>query len=89
MKDEPVEMSIREAMNAMAIALDKILNGATMSGKGKRENGFVLLVFPFNDKSGLCNYISNGADRKDIIKLFKTQIERFEEFEASNGEGGL
>jgi hypothetical protein len=43
-----------------------------------REVGFVLLIFPFGEKEGRCNYISNGADRRDIITLFKEQIKRFE-----------
>jgi hypothetical protein len=43
-----------------------------------RDVGFVLLVFPFGEKEGRCNYISNGADRKDIVTLFKEQIKRFE-----------
>jgi hypothetical protein len=42
-----------------------------------RENGFVLLVFKFGDK-GRCNFISNGADRRDIVTLFKEMISRFE-----------
>jgi hypothetical protein len=44
----------------------------------KREVGFVLLVFEFGEKKGRCNYISNGADRKDIVTLFREQIKRFE-----------
>jgi hypothetical protein len=39
----------------------------------------VLLVFPFGDAEGnRCNFISNGADRKDIVVLFKEMIARFE-----------
>jgi hypothetical protein len=34
-------------------------------------------VFPFGDK-GRANFISNGADRKDIVVLFKEIIARFE-----------
>jgi hypothetical protein len=51
------------------------------NGKAKgndKKTGFVLLVFPFNDNEGRCNYISNGADRRDIVALFKEQIKRFE-----------
>jgi hypothetical protein len=73
--DAPIEMSYREAMNNIAAALDRILNGKDLSD---RKSGFVLLVFPFNDKSGRCNYISNGADRNDIVRMLKEQIRQFE-----------
>jgi hypothetical protein len=36
------------------------------------------MVFPFNDHEGRCNYISNGADRRDVVTLMKEQIKRFE-----------
>jgi hypothetical protein len=77
--DQPIEMTFVEAMNSMAAGLDKILNGEAKGAD--RKNGFVLLVFPFGDNSGRCNYISNGADRKDIVKLFKEQIRHFEQDE--------
>ena len=42
----------------------------------------MLLVFPFNESGDTtgerCNFISNGADRKDIVVLFKEMIARFE-----------
>jgi hypothetical protein len=38
----------------------------------------VLLVFEYGEKEGRCNFISNGADRKDIVTLFKEMIKRFE-----------
>jgi hypothetical protein len=38
----------------------------------------VLLVFEFGDDPGRCNFISNGADRRDIVTLFKEMIARFE-----------
>jgi hypothetical protein len=74
--DAPIEEEFRERMNAIAQALDKFLNGEVKGDK--RSTGFVLLVFPYGDKEGRCNYISNGADREDIITLFKEQIKRFE-----------
>jgi hypothetical protein len=74
--DGPIQPEYREKMNALARGLDEVLNG---DAKGQdRKVGFVLLVFPFGDNSGRCNYISNGADRKDIVTLFKEQIKRFE-----------
>ena len=76
--DQPIEMSFRDAMNNIAAGLDQVLNGKRIDDSGERKNGFVLLVFPFGDKSGRCNYISNGADRDDIVRMFKEQIKQFE-----------
>jgi hypothetical protein len=36
------------------------------------------MVFPFEGFDGRCNYISNGADRRDIVLLMKEMIARFE-----------
>ena len=74
--DAQIEAAYREQMNAIASGLDEIFNPGK---KGEaRETGFVLLVFPYGEKEGRCNYISNGADRRDIVVLFKEQIARFE-----------
>jgi hypothetical protein len=74
--DAPIESRYRETMNVIAKVLDQTFNG---DAKGKdRETGFVLLVFPFEEHGGRCNYISNGADRRDIVTLMKEQIKRFE-----------
>ena len=74
--DAPIEDGYREKMAAIASALDEMFNG---SAKGpKRKVGFVLLVFPFGEGEGRCNYISNGANRKDIVTMMKEQIKRFE-----------
>jgi len=74
--DAPIEQEYRERMRDLAKALDKVFNGHL---KGKdRPTGFVLMVFPFGDASGRCNYISNGADRDDIVTLMKEMIARFE-----------
>ena len=63
-------------MNDVARGLDEVFNG---DAKGSdRKVGFVLLVFPFGNSDGRCNYISNGADRKDIVVMMKEQIKRFE-----------
>lgn len=77
--DAPIEPQYREKMVVIAKALDETFNG-TLKGDD-RKAGFVLLVFPFNDEAvdaGRCNYISNGADRQDIVALFKEMIARFE-----------
>lgn len=74
--DAPIEPEYRERMNSIARMLDQIFNG---NAKGHdRKVGFVLLVFEFGKGEGRCNYISNGADRRDVITLMKEQIKRFE-----------
>ena len=74
--DEPIQMEFKAAMEAVAESLDHVFNGGR--GGTDRTTGFVLLLFPFGDHSGRCNYISNGADRSDIVKLMKEQIAHFE-----------
>lgn len=75
--DAPIQQEYRDRMNAIARGLDEVLNG---NAKGAdRETGFVLLVFPYGDTStGRCNFISNGADRRDVVTLMKEMIARFE-----------
>lgn len=75
--DAPIQEQYRQNMLAIAEALDETFNGEK---RGKeRETGFVLLVFPFGDDDGSrCNFISNGADRRDVVTLFKEMIARFE-----------
>lgn len=74
--DAPIEASYREQMTAIAQSLDEIFNGQ-ISSTG-RKTGFILLVFPFGETEGRCNYISNGANRKDVVTMLKEQIKRFE-----------
>ena len=75
--DAPIEAQYMEMMNAIAHVLDESFNG---EAKGDaRKTGFVLMVFPFGEaNSGRTNYISNGADRKDVVTLMKEMIARFE-----------
>lgn len=74
--DTQIEDAYRAKMNHIASALDEMFNG---EAKGKdREVGFVLLVFPFGSQDGRCNYISNGADRRDMVCLMKEMIARFQ-----------
>src|SRR5690242_152088 len=73
----PIESEFRDVMQEIARSLDMILNG-NLRGSDK-TTGFVLLVFPYGEKEGRCNYISNGADRADIIKLLREQANRFDE----------
>jgi hypothetical protein len=74
--DAPIQDEYRAKMQAVAETLDEFFNGEKRGND--RDVGFVLLVFEFGEKEGRCNYISNGADRKDIVTLFKEQIKRFE-----------
>ncbi len=74
--DAPIQEEYHREMNALAKGIDEIFNGAA---KGEaRKTGFVLLVFPFGEKEGRCNFISNGAAREDIVCMFKEMIARFE-----------
>jgi hypothetical protein len=78
--DAPLEAQYHEKMVAIAQTLDELFNGK-VGGPG-RETGFVLMVFPFDEVApggqGRCNYISNGADRRDIVTLMREMIARFE-----------
>lgn len=74
---QPIQEEYHRLMNTVAKALDNMFN----EGKhgADRETGFVLLVFPFGDgHQDRCNYISNGADRKEIAILFREMAARFE-----------
>jgi len=77
--DAPIQDEYVEKMQAVAAALDELFNG---EAKGMhRPTGFVLMVYPFADfdkGDSRCNYISNGADRKDVVTLMKEMIARFE-----------
>lgn len=74
--DAPIEKQYQETMVALAQTLNEVFNG---DAKGDaRKTGFVLMVFPFGEREGRCNYISNGADRRDIVVLMKEMIARFE-----------
>jgi hypothetical protein len=81
--DEAIEAQYFEQMNQLAQAIDELFNG-TEKGK-RRQTGFLLMVFPFNEHEGRCNYISNGASRQDVIALFKEQIARFEGMPETKG----
>jgi hypothetical protein len=74
--DAPIEAEYYAQMNAIAAALDTMFNDDAKHPN--KKVGFVLLVFPYGDKSGRANFISNGADRRDIVTLFKEMIARFE-----------
>src|SRR5262250_1715400 len=74
--DREIEENFRDQMNILARFLDEQFNGETHGSD--RKTGFVLLVFPYGNTDGRCNFISNGADRRDIVTLFREMIARFE-----------
>jgi hypothetical protein len=74
--DAPVQAEYHAQMTAVAQALDEMFNGK--AGGPGRKTGFVLMVFPFDDHTGRCNYMSNGASREDVATLMKEMIARFE-----------
>jgi hypothetical protein len=74
--DAPIEPSYRDMMVGVAKALDETFNDGRKGDA--RKVGFILLVFPFGENEGRCNYISNGADRRDVVTMLKEQIKRFE-----------
>ena len=70
-----IQSEYEKQMNEIAEVLDVVFNGDAI-GKD-RKVGFMLSVFPFGDE-GRFNYISNVADRKDMVCLMKEIIARFE-----------
>jgi hypothetical protein len=75
--DAPIEKRFTRLMKSVARELDTRFNPDT-AGVG-RTVGFVLLVFPYRSEDGRCNYISNGADRGDVLRLLEEQAQRFRE----------
>jgi len=75
--DAPVEAAYHDKMTAIMSALDDFINdGAKAPNK---KVGIVVMMFPYGDTAtGRCNYMSNGADRRDIVTLMKEMIARFE-----------
>lgn len=74
--DAPVEPEYYNKMVAITQALDELFNGEARGDD--RAVGFVLMVFPFGETDGRCNFMSNGADRRDLINLMREMIARFE-----------
>lgn len=71
MTDEPIQPEVHTVMNALAHGIDSAINPTD------NNFGFVLMVFPWNEKLGKSmNYTSNG-NRNDVIASMK-------EFIASN-----
>ena len=74
---KPIEPEFRDTMNKIARSLDDIFNGDARGAE--RDTGFVLLVFPYGViDNARTNYISNGADRKEIAVLLREMSAKFE-----------
>lgn len=84
--DAPIEPPYREMLNVIARAIDKFINGSMPRDTSKDENGFILMMFPFKDHEGRCNYISN-ARRADVVVLLREQLARFEGMPEAKGRG--
>lgn len=83
--DGPIDENYKANMVAIVEALDDTFNHGKKAPD--KDVGFVLLVFPYHDHGGRCNFMSNGADRKDLVVLFKEMIARFEGMPTATGNG--
>ena len=73
-------------MNNVARGLDSVFNG-TAKGNDKKVGFISCSCFPYGSHDGRCNYISNGADRRDVVVMLKEQIARFEGQPEMTGHG--
>jgi len=83
--DAPLEERYRVQMNAIAETLDEVFNPGQKAPN--KTIGFVVLTFEYGSHDGRCNFISNGADRQDIVTLFREMIARFEGQPEMKGRG--
>lgn len=74
--DQPIETRFREQMIAAMQALDEAWNPGLKAPE--KTVGIIILVFPYGSHDGRCNYISNGANRRDVVTMMREQIARFE-----------
>lgn len=71
------EENAKNVARDLAAFLDSFLNGE-LQGEA-RKTGFILMMFPFGDVPGRrANWITNGADKNEIVRLMKETISRFE-----------
>lgn len=78
--DGPLDPTTGPLMLAMAQAMDDMLN----PDPARKGNGFILLVFPFGDGEGRCNYVSN-ANRADVVVLLREQLARLQGMPEAQG----
>lgn len=73
----PIQPELREQMNALAAALDEMLNGPKLPVRN-RKYGFALFTFEFGKtEGGRVNYISN-AGREDMLVAVREWLARAE-----------
>lgn len=82
--DAPVQAEYHAKMEAVMHTIDEYMNGAARGPD--RKVGIVVMMFPYGDVSGRCNYMSNGANRSDIVTLMREMIARFEGQPALSGK---
>ena len=74
--EEPIDPKYHTQMNDLAHYLDDCFNPGLRGSA--RKTGFVLLVFPFEDKDGRCSYIAN-SNRGDTISFMEALVKRLKE----------
>lgn len=74
--DQPIESKFSATMIAFMKTFDQIFNPGLKAPD--KKVGVIMLTFEYGEKEGRCNYISNGANRQDVVVMFKEQIKRFE-----------
>jgi len=72
--NEIIANAQREAMLSVARGLDEAFNGNARGND--RAIGFVLLTFPFGEYEETPNYVSNGAEREEILTLLEAALAR-------------
>jgi hypothetical protein len=76
-EEGPIEPALHDQMNALAHALDEMLNGPQLPGLPRqRQIGFFLTCFHFGEP-GRFNYISN-AEKLDVRAMLKEVTARIE-----------
>lgn len=82
--DAPVQAEYHAKMETVMRTIDEYMNGEARGPD--RKVGIVVMMFPYGDVSGRCNYMSNGANRSDIVTLMREMIARFEGQPALSGK---
>jgi hypothetical protein len=74
-----IEMSLFEALRTFKQSFDQLLNGENVATDPDtlRKWGFVLMLFPYHDRSGGCSVVSNGVPKDDIMGIFRHQLDAY------------
>lgn len=78
----PIENAYKEDMKFIGTFIDKLFNG----DKKPKRVAFILMVFPFGEAKGRCNYMSN-ANREDVVTMLKEQLAYFSGMPETEGKG--